>query len=97
MRKTGAQRRQECTQGHTASLPRQGLEPGLSLLGPEKPGEEEGLKGPFMVSTLKIQRPSHIHKNGEGAACWTQVGAKITKTPLGTYTPIGLYLFILSI
>ena len=47
VRKPGAQRRQLGTQGHTA---RQGLEPGLSLLGADKPGEEAGLEGTSMVS-----------------------------------------------
>ena len=66
MRKTGAQRGQACAQGYTASQHGQGLEPGVSLLGPGKPWEEGGLEGTFAISLLKTKRPSSTQEEWGG-------------------------------
>lgn len=67
MRKPGAQTGQARAQGHTARQHAQGLEPGLSLLGPGKPREEGGLEGMFAIFLLKPQRPPGTRKERGGA------------------------------
>lgn len=58
--KDWAQRGQAYTQGHTATQHWQGLQPGLSLLGPEGHRRKGDLQ--VLLQSLKIKRTSRVHK-----------------------------------
>ena len=60
---------------------------------------KRGLEDTFAISSLKTKRPSLIHKRkGRGGLLdMGGGGVEITGTPVGTYTPAELHLFILSV